>query len=220
MIVAIVPGYNPGPKLEKVLKETRRYVDEIIFVDDGSTDDSARIANDLGVVLIQYKNNLGKGFALRTGVERAFALNFKELVFIDSDGQHLPSEIPLLLNDLRSGSDLAIGRRDRMKSSMPHLRRFSNTVSSWLISLAARKRLEDTQCGFRAVKRPVLEKIKLIPGKYETETRFLIDSCRAGFKVSFVSISTVYDPEIKSYYRNLRDSLRIAKSVIGRYFSR
>ncbi len=216
MDVAIIPGYNPGKRLEKVIKETIGYVDSVVFIDDGCTDTSLEIARKYNIQTLSHGKNLGKGFALKTGTDFALKqLKADKIVYIDADGQHDPKDIPNFLKEL-DGADIVIGVRAYNKNSMPYIRRISNQISAYLISKVARVKFIDSQTGFRAVKSSVFNKIKFVPGRYETETRFLIDSGIAKFKIKFIPINTLYsdsDGKITSSYKPLKDSLRILRTI-------
>lgn len=216
MNVAIIPGYNPGKRLEKVIGETVNYVDSVVFIDDGCTDDSLQIAKKYNIKILSHAKNLGKGFALKTGTDFALKqLKADKIVYIDADGQHDPKDIPRFLKEL-GGADIVIGSRIHNKNSMPYIRRISNQISAYLISKVAQVKFIDSQTGFRAIRSPVFNKVKFIPGRYETETRFLIDVARSDLKIKFIPINSLYSDEngkIVSGYKPIKDSLRILKII-------
>lgn len=134
-VVAAVPCYNTARTIAAVVAGARGYVDDVIVVDDGSADDTARVAASAGAVVISHKKNLGKGAAMRTA---AAGTDADILVFIDGDGQHDPRDIPLLLHPLTLGlADYVIGSRYLSKSEVsanPFSRRVANAAASLVIS--------------------------------------------------------------------------------------
>jgi len=217
--VAIVPGYNPGHKARDVLEKIKRYVTAIVYIDDGSTDNSLKLVKQVpGIRVLTHSENKGKGWALKTGID--YVLRNKPAdfaVFIDSDGQHNPADIMKLQKAQgKSDADIVIGGRMSDRRDMPPLRQFSNKLSSSLISLAARQRISDSQSGFRLVRREVLEEIPWHPGRYEAETDFIIRAARQKFRIVTTKIETIYSDDIKSYYNNFKDTLRIAGVIAKR----
>lgn len=211
--VAIVPGYNPGEKVKKVLTDIKWYVKKIIYIDDGSTDESLKLVKEVpGIRILTHKQNKGKGYAMATGIDYFLKHNQGEvIVFIDSDGQHSPKDIPKLLSaQAKTNADIVIGGRMRDREDMPLLRQFSNKLSSLFISLAARCRIADSQSGYRLVCRSVLEKVPWKPGRYEAETDFIISAARQKFKIVTTPIETIYSDEIRSYFNGFKDTLLIA----------
>jgi hypothetical protein len=130
---------------------------------------------------------------------------------MDADGQHLASDIPYFLR-LAGSSDggIFIGNRMNKPRTMPSVRLLTNKVMSWLISKVARQRIPDTQCGFRLIKKEVLEKVKLNTAKFETESELLVKAARAGFKIESVPIKAIYAGE-KSQINPFVDTLRFIR---------
>jgi glycosyltransferase involved in cell wall biosynthesis len=156
--LAIVPAYNEAGSIQSVIREVRS-VDselEIVVVDDGSTDDTARLAHEAGARVVDLPYNLGIGGAVQTGYQYARDRGFDLAVQIDGDGQHDPSEVPALLAPILDGeADMVVGSRftgdPRYRSTFP--RRIGIRIFARLVSLIVRQRLTDTTSGFRAVNR-------------------------------------------------------------------
>src|SRR5512133_553036 len=109
--IAAMPAYNEAHCIADVIKGCKKYVDKVVVVDDGSTDNTVDIAESLGAYVVRHKVNQGYGAALRNCFVTARNLGAGAMVIIDSDGQHDPSEIPKLLEPLKQGFDLVIGSR-------------------------------------------------------------------------------------------------------------
>ncbi|KUG21117.1 glycosyltransferase (family 2) [hydrocarbon metagenome] len=143
-----IPCYNEEVAIGSLVLMARRYVDEVLVVDDGSTDDTVNIAREAGALVISHGSQQGKGSAVKTSLRYAFKHNFDALVFMDGDGQHNPEEIPLLLAPvLDNTADLVIGFR--AMGQMPAYRRLGRAVLD--VVTGAGSTITDSQCGFRAL---------------------------------------------------------------------
>jgi glycosyltransferase involved in cell wall biosynthesis len=182
----------------------------VIVVDDGSPDATGTVAEDVADWVVRFAVNRGKGAALRAGFAHALGSDAQIVLTLDADGQHDPSYVPRLVAALE-GHDIVVGQRMRSGSSMPLGRRLTNALASAAIAHVAGIRLNDTQSGFRAIRRCVLERVNAEGDRYEFETDFLIRAGRAGFRVCNAVIPTVYGAA--SHFRGMSDSVRIVKTI-------
>jgi glycosyltransferase involved in cell wall biosynthesis len=214
-ICIIIPAHNESREIDRLVREIKKEHPDVLVVDDGSTDNTAEIASDAGALVLKSQVNLGKGFCLRKGFDYALAHNFDAVITMDGDGQHLPQDLKSFLSLAGvSKSGILIGNRMLDTKKMPRIRILTNKFMSWLISRLCRQAISDTQCGFRLIKRPVLEKITLATDKYEIETEILIKASRSGFKIESVPITTVYRGE-KSQINPFTDTLRFLKFIVN-----
>ena len=183
----------------------------IIIVDDGSSDATYRTGAPLADHALRFPRNRGKGAALRAGFETALANNAEIIVTIDADGQHDPEFAPLLVAAL-ADADVVIGARERRRT-MPVGRRLTNRLSAAAVAHCIRQPVADAQSGFRAIRRRVAEMIAPAGDRYEFETEFLILAGRRDFRITFVSIPTVYPSAVPSRFRPVRDSVRIVRTL-------
>jgi GT2 family glycosyltransferase len=134
-VVATIPCYNTQESIAAVVTNAKKYVDEVIVIDDGSTDRTAEIARAAGATVIRHEKNRGKGAAMKTGCSESKG---EIIVFIDGDGQHNPSDIPKLIAPILQGkADYVIGSRylsESKTSSIPISRRIANNIASLTIS--------------------------------------------------------------------------------------
>ncbi|MFA4989988.1 MAG: glycosyltransferase family 2 protein [Candidatus Omnitrophota bacterium] len=213
-ICIIIPAHNESREISKLVKEAKVQNPDLLVVDDGSTDNTAEIASEAGAVVLKNQTNEGKGSCLRKGFAYALRNNFDAAVTMDGDGQHLPQDLKLFISLAGvSESGILIGNRMLQTRNMPLVRLLTNRFMSWLISRLCKQAIPDTQCGFRLIKRPVLEKIELKTSKFEIETEILIQASRSGFKIDSIPITTVYRGE-KSRINPLVDTLRFLKFII------
>ena len=182
----------------------------LIVVDDGSQDETLAVAREQGAMAIPLGRNRGKGVALRIGIAAALDLGVSAVLTVDADGQHPPDSAPHLVAALER-ADIVIGVRRRDRSSMPWRRRLTNSLASAAISAILRRKLVDTQSGYRAIRRAVLERVRGEGDRYEYETDFLIRAASAGFTVAAVAVPTVYGA--RSHFRPVTDSARVVRAI-------
>lgn len=194
-ICAVIPFFNEEKYLNQVVQSTLKFVDAIIAVNDGSTDDSLLCLNNIsGITVMNIHSNTGKGYALQQGFNKCIELGFDEVITIDGDGQHKPEYIPLLLKNLET-FDIVIGNRLNDVSSMPIHRRLSNKLTSYFLSKKLGIKITDSQCGFRAYKIKVLQEVRTDLKGFEAESEILVKSARKNFSIGFVDIPTIYADE-------------------------
>ncbi|MFC1698151.1 glycosyltransferase family 2 protein, partial [Nanoarchaeota archaeon] len=179
-------------------KLTKKFVNKVIVIDDGSKDNTYNIAKKNGAdYVLKHIVNMGKGLALRTGFEAALKLGAGMVVAIDSDGQHDPRDIPRMIKALDDKkADIVIGARPFNKK-MPLLLKFGNGLILLLFKMLFGLNVKDTQSGYRLFKADVYNKIKWKSCGYEVETEMLANAGKFGLKVVEVPIKTVYHDKHK-----------------------
>ncbi|KRD11315.1 glycosyltransferase [Flavobacterium sp. Root901] len=208
----IVPTYNNQKTLKKVLDSILDFTQNIIIVNDGSTDETSEILKQYSqFTQIHHPENLGKGRALRNGFRKAIELNFQYAVTIDSDGQHFAADIPVFIEEIqKEPNSLLIGSRNMTQENVPKKSSFGNKFSNFWFKFETGIELQDTQSGFR------LYPLKLIPNrfytnKFEFEIEVIVRSAWKGIVVKNIPIQVLYDPaERVSHFRPFRDFTRIS----------
>jgi len=191
--------------------ETLKYVDKVVVVDDGSTDNSSELAERAGAEVIRLERNTGKANAVREGLK--LCSGYDAVVIMDGDGQHLPEEIPVLLEELRS-SDLVIGSRfHKDVKNMPLKSKISNKVASLLMSLLAGQKITDPQSGFRAIRGERVRELELKAERYALEHIMILEAKRKSFRIAEAPITTIYGAE-KSYIHPFRDTLIVIFNIL------
>ncbi len=193
-ITAILPAYNEELCISGIILGSKKYVDRIIVVDDGSTDNTVKIAELAGAEVISHSYNLGKGAALKTGFEAAKSSDI--IVTIDSDGQHHPKEIPKLVTPIINGeADIVNGSRyiNGNKKDTPSYRRIGQTVLDKATNLNGGLNITDSQSGFRAFARHSLPAFRFSSSDFGIESEMLTDAANAGLRIKEVEINVRYD---------------------------
>jgi len=213
-VAGAIPAYQAAPSVGAVARGALLELEEVLVVDDGSTDATAEEARRAGARVCSLPRNRGKGAALAFAFADLFGRGFDGVVTLDADGQHLPEEIPKLLAAAAAGADLVLGVRDHLFSEMSALRRASNRLSSRAISFAAGQPLADIQTGFRYYSRRLVEEVGFPEARFEAESAVVVRAARCGFRVVTVPARLGFaDGRTTSHYRPLMDSLRIAGAV-------
>jgi len=210
-ICALIPAYNEADVIAKLVTAVRPQVAEVIVVDDGSQDGTGERASQAGAVCLRLDKNQGKGAAVRHALGRIAPGDFSHVLFMDGDGQHLPGDIPSLIEQARaSGADLVIGARALDRARMPRSRHCSNTFGSRLASRLVGRAILDSQSGFRLVRLERLSALRLRSRRYELEMEVLIKLCRQGASVAHAPVRLVYDGRhARSKMHPIRDTVRI-----------
>lgn len=209
----IIPTFNESKKIGELIKQIRAQDLDVLVIDDGSQDNTSQIAKDSGATVLRYEKNQGKGASLIRGFEYALNKDYQAVITMDGDGQHLAEDIPYFMRLAKySNSGVLVGNRMHKPKNMPLVRILTNKAMSFIISRIAGQEIPDTQCGFRLIKKEVLEKLKLKTRNYEIESEVLINTSRLGFKIESVAIKTIYRDE-KSQINPFVDSLRFIRFI-------
>ncbi len=214
----IIPAFQAGQYLGNLLRRIlndERFSDDVLVVNDGSTDDTEAIARLYGVHVLSHPDNRGKGAALKSGFSFAIRNHFKYVICLDADGQHNPDTIPDFISLYQTGKyDLIIGTRKVAIGEMPFDRYLSNSLTSVVVSVLAGRRIRDSQSGYRLLSVDLIRKLRLRTRQYETETEILLQAIRHFHaRVGELPISVSYTGEI-SHINRLSDTLRFINIVI------
>jgi glycosyltransferase involved in cell wall biosynthesis len=213
-ICVLLPTYNNSGTIAGVIDGIRLLTNNLIVVNDGSTDDTALILDQYpDIQLISYVKNKGKGNALLTGFNYAISKGYQYAITIDSDGQHNPADIPAFAEKLQeTGQALIIGERNMEQASVPGKSNFGRKFSNFWFKVETGITHNDTQSGFRLYPLLAFENMKFYTPKFEFEIEILVRMAWKGIKVESVPVSVHYFPkeERVSHFRPFQDFTRIS----------
>ncbi len=215
-VAVIIPALNAEQTLAAVVQQALRELPDVVVIDDGSSDETSRVAGENGAVVLRHPANRGKGGALKTGFAWALERGFDGVITVDADGQHLPSEISRLVEARRStGADLIIGGRAHHFHAMLPRRRLANRFSAWSIAIASGERITDSQSGFRFYSANLIRSVKLRSDGFSMESEVIVRAGRGGFNLITVPIDLGFVDGIStSHYKPIKDTLHIAFTVL------
>lgn len=214
---ALIPSYNAQNSIGRIISSIKKLKIPVVVVDDGSKDETEKLAGQAGAIILKHRKNEGKGAALRNGFNYIVSdATCDAVVTLDSDGQHNPNSIPDFINKAAEDEKIGVVVGDRMGNAagMPLTRILTNKFMSWTISKICRQNIPDTQCGFRLVRRKVLEKIKLRTTNFEIESETLIRASRLGYKIVSIPIQSIYDKKVSSRINPIFDTFRFLVFII------
>lgn len=204
-VLIVIPAHNEEESLPATLDELRAVAPgrDVLVVDDGSRDATARLARERGVPVVRHAVNLGVGAALQTGFRYGCDRGYDVVVQLDADGQHDPRFLEPLLAPVRAGAcDVAIGSRyvSRTEYHAPLARRVGMLLFSGVVRMALRQRIADTTSGFRAYCRPVMEVCQHDFPRDFPDAPLLIGLARRGFRLLEVPVSMRERTRGRSFY--------------------
>ena len=193
-VAVLLPAYNEEVSIASMVLLSLQYADEVIVIDDGSSDRTSEVSRLAGATVLSHITNKGKGAALKTGFK--YAQDYDIIVTIDADGQHNPSEIPDVIKpimedraDIVNGSRYIAGK----DTTTPTYRRVGQTVLDNATYLASGVKLTDTQSGFRAFSSKSIEYFNFDPNGFGIESDMLIEASVNKLRIVEVEITVRYD---------------------------
>lgn len=211
-VAVLIPAFNCERTIAEVVRDACAHVGRVVVVDDGSGDETAQRAAAAGAEVLRLETNRGKGAALLGGLQELARGGVERVVTMDGDGQHLGSEIPVLLrvSDAEPQA-LVIGARAIEPGSVAPLNLFGNRLANRWVKIVSGQSLPDTQSGFRVYPVRATLALNCRAGRFAFETEVLIRAVRAGIPIRSVPVRAYYPPihERVSHYRPVADTLRI-----------
>jgi glycosyltransferase involved in cell wall biosynthesis len=212
-ICVLIPTYNNEKTLRRVIDGVLEYTQNIIVVNDGSTNSTSEILKTYPqITVLHLPENKGKGNGLKIGFRKAKELGFHHAITIDSDGQHYPNDIPVFVEALLAENEdvLLIGNRNMSQDGIPKKSSFGNRFSNFWFWFETGIKLEDTQSGYRLYPLHKIPKKYFTP-KFEFEIEIIVRTAWKHVQVKNVPIKVLYDPaERVSHFRPFKDFTRIS----------
>jgi glycosyltransferase involved in cell wall biosynthesis len=210
-VLAGIPAYNEARYVGSIVLQARQYVDEVIVVDDGSTDNTARVAELAGATVIRHDENTGKGAAIQSILAEAKTRNPGTLVLLDADSQHDPNEIPALIKAISKGFDLVIGSREAQKERTRTYRRIGQKVLSHSIRLASKTNISDSQSGFRALSPKAINELGLKEKGFAIESEMIARATDKNLRITEVPVSNIYTADGSTF-----NPVRLGVGILSR----
>lgn len=209
-IIIVIPVYNHFATLPGVVNGALAVHDDVMVVDNSSTDKSADIMAGLNVHLIHHEKYLGKGAAIKTAALAARKLGMTHIVTIDANGRYGPADFHLFTDALKKNLDsIIVGRRNLQKGEVPVLYRFSRRLANFWFQVQTGKSLGDVRCTFRAYPLAVLENLTLRTRRNSFEVEVLTKAAWAGIKLNEVNLSAYFHQPEKHNFNFIIDNLRV-----------
>ena len=214
-VCVLMPTYNNRGTVGNIVERLLDYCYDIIVINDGCTDDTARILDlfEERITVVDFEENRGKGYALKRGFAKARAMGFNYAITIDSDGQHFPEDIPLFIEALKQHpGSLIVGSRNLNQKNMPGQNTFANKFSNFWFKIQTGISLPDTQTGFRLYPLRRLPNLDRITARYEAELELLVFSAWRGLDLIPIKVNVYYPKGEKrvSHFRPFWDFFRIS----------
>jgi glycosyltransferase involved in cell wall biosynthesis len=218
-IVAVIPAFNEEIAIGSVIARARQHVDEVLVIDDGSTDNTSQVALLMGATVIRHELNAGKGAALHTAFKWALLKQVRIMVTLDADGQHNPDEIPQIIDPiLWKRADIVNGARFLKGHSVdvPKYRRAGQEILTLATNMTSNIKLTDSQSGFRAFSKETFGAFKFKNAGMGVESEMIADAVAAGFKITEVPITCRYDVD-GSTFNPVKHGMAVLGSIINQF---
>lgn len=217
MVVLVMAAYNEGARISQVVDSVSKYVDKIIVVDDGSTDNTSVVVNNKKAVVLRHRINLGQGAALQTGFDYAKVFNPSVVITYDADGQFKASDIPKVIRPIiRDETDVVLGSRFMGHvDNITYLRKLILKAGVLFTYIFSQVKLTDTHNGFRAFNMVALNRINITQNRMAHASEIIDQVVNRGVRYIEMPVSVKYDQYSKSKKNQSNmNSLRIVFNMI------
>ena len=197
-----IPAYNEEKNIASIIVKLKKIADVVIVCNDGSTDSTSEIAQNLGAVVINHTKNLGYGAGINSIFHKAKEIGSEILITFDADGQHRIEDIDRVIKPISDGqSDIVIGSRflDDSEKEIPNYRKVGIKVITKITNTSIKKQLTDSQSGFRAYSKKVLGQLSPSESGMGVSTEILIKASSKNFRISEVPIKILYDGKTSTH---------------------
>ncbi|MBI1813308.1 glycosyltransferase family 2 protein [Candidatus Peregrinibacteria bacterium] len=221
MIITVIPAYNEATHLQKVVEAARERTDRVVVVDDGSTDDTARVAAASGAIVVRHLENSGTGAATMTGIEAARSLGADTIVTLDADGQHDPADIALLLHPVAEDSaDIVFANRFGQRNRIPLIRRVFNGIGNIVTFVTTGRWVQDSQCGFKVFGKRAVREIDLRMSGFECCTEIVREAAAHRWRIAEIPTKVLYSEYTLAKGQSFASGVRTALKILLRSFLR
>ena len=220
-VVAVIPAFNEAKRVANVVKDAKRFVPDVIVVDDGSRDETAAYARNAGALVVSHTENCGAGAATMTGLEAARRVGAGIVVTLDADEQHNPDDIPAMIAPITDGrADVVFANRFGRRNKIPFIRRAFNAIGNIITFTVTGKWVADSQCGFKAFGPKALKQIDLKMSGYEFCTEIVREAARNKWQIVEVPAKVLYSEYTLAKGQSFAGGVRTALRILLRSFLR
>lgn len=220
-IAAVIPAYNEGKRVGSVVNDAKQFVDIVIVVDDGSSDDTALHAKEAGAIVLCHIENCGAGAATMTGIDAARILGVDGIVTLDADEQHSPADIPALLEPIQfDTADIVFANRFGQRNNIPFIRRLFNAIGNIITFAATGKWVSDSQCGFKVFGPKAVAQVDLRMSGYEFCTEIVRECAQHRWRIKEVPAKVLYSEYTLAKGQSFANGVRTALKILLRSFLR
>ncbi len=191
-VIVAIPAFNEEKYIGSVVLKARQYADEVVVLDDGSTDDTSGVARLAGATVIRHEENKGYGAAVQSLLAEAKRKAPDVLVLLDADSQHNPREIPRLIKPISEGFDLVIGSRKQQRVNIPRYRRIGQRILSYFSYILSREKVSDSESGFRVSSKSAIARLELWENGMSVSAETIANAAEKGLKITERPISIRY----------------------------
>ena len=191
-----IPAFNEEKNIAKMIVKLKKIYDEIIVCNDGSTDLTGEIAENLGVIVINHKQNLGYGAGISSIIKKSKEIETDILVTFDGDGQHKVEDVKKVIEPIKNGdADLVIGSRflSKAKEKIPEYRKIGINIITKVTNTNLKEKITDSQSGFRAYSKDLISKLDITDMGMGISTEILIKTNSLGFRIAEIPITILYE---------------------------
>ena len=212
-----IPAYNEEVGIGSIVLKAKKYTQNVLVVDDGSSDSTVEIAERAGATVLQHDENQGKGAAVRTIFEQAATEEYDALVILDGDGQHMPEDIPKVVEPILADTcDMSIGSRylEEEQTETPLYRRFGQKVLDYATVGSSGTSVSDSQSGFRGFSMGAVDQLSIGTDGIGVESELISDASEQGLTIEEVPIDVKYDNIDGQTYNPLHHGLAVLMFVL------
>lgn len=221
MLIAVIPAYNEATRIASVVGAVKQYVDRVIVVDDGSSDETGAVALTAGAFVVRHMSNAGAGAATMTGIDAARLMGAHSVITIDADEQHAPQDIPALLAPIADNrADIVFANRFGTRNKIPFIRRVFNGIGNIVSFLATGLWVKDSQCGFKAFGPRALREVQLRMSGFEFCTEIVREAAQHRWRIAEVPTKVVYSEYTLAKGQSFANGVRTAFKILLRSFLR
>ena len=191
-----IPAFNEEKNIAKIIVKLKKIYDEIIVCNDGSADLTGEIAENLGAIVINHKQNLGYGAGINSIIKKSKEIDTDILVTFDADGQHKVEDVIKVIEPIKNGdADLVIGSRflSKTKEKIPEYRKIGINIITKVTNAGLKKKITDSQSGFRAYSKDLISKLDISDMGMGISTEILIKTNSLGFRITEIPITILYE---------------------------